>query len=94
MSTEFKIAETETFIKKIGKSEFKTTYNKIVNYVYPQLRKNPFYGPNIKKLKGEFSGVYRFRIGRYRLFYTIEINTIFVFIVNIDHRKDSYKKKK
>ena len=94
MSTEFKIAETETFIKKIEKSEFKTTYNKIINYVYPQLRKNPFYGPNIKKLKGEFSGVYRFCIGQYRLFYTIEINTVFVFIVNIDHRKDSYKKKK
>ena len=94
MSTEFKIAETETYINKIKKREFAPIYNKIVNYVYPQLRKNPFYGPNIKKLKGEFSGVYRYRIGQHRLFYTIEINKIFIFIVNIDHRKDSYKKKK
>ena len=94
MSTDFKIAETDTFTKKIEKSEFKAIYNKIVNYVYPQLKKNPFYGPNIKKLKGEFSNIYRYRTGQYRLFYTIESDTIIVFIMDIVHRKDSYKKKR
>ena len=93
MSTDYKIAETKTFLAKIEKTEFKTIYNKIINYVYPQLRKNPFYGLNIKKLKGQFSEVYRYRIGNYRLFYTIESNNVIVFIINIDHRKDSYKKK-
>ena len=93
MSTEFKIAETDTFIKKIEKNEFKPIYNKIVNYVYPQLRKNPFYGSNIKKLKGDFSGVYRYRIGQYRLFYSVETNKVIVFIINLFHRKESYKKK-
>jgi mRNA interferase RelE/StbE len=93
LSTEFKIAETETFIKKIEKSEFKAIYNKIVNYIYPQLRKNPFYGSNIKKLKGDFSGVYRYRIGQYRLFYSVETNKVIVFIINLSHRKESYKKK-
>ena len=93
MSTNFKIAETDTFSRKIGKPEFKTIYNKIVHYIYPQLRKNPFYGPNIKKLKGEFAHIYRFRIGQYRLFYTVETETIIIFIIDLAHRKDSYKKK-
>jgi mRNA interferase RelE/StbE len=93
LSTEFKIAETATFIKKIEKAGFKTVYNKIINYVYPQLRKNPFYGPNIKRLKGEFSGLYRYRIGQYWLFYAVDSDKIFVYIIDIDHRKDIYKKK-
>lgn len=93
MSTEFKIAETDSFIRIIDKSEFKTVYNKISNIVYPQLRKNPFYGLNIKKLKGDFSGVYRYRIGQYRLFYSIESTKVMVIIINLSHRKESYKKK-
>lgn len=92
MSTDFRIAETDTFIKKIGKADFRDAYNKIVDYVYPQLRKNPFYGPNIKRLKGDFSGVYRYRIGRYRLFYSVEIDRVILFIINISHRRESYKK--
>ncbi|MBN2160658.1 MAG: type II toxin-antitoxin system mRNA interferase toxin, RelE/StbE family, partial [Spirochaetes bacterium] len=64
------------------------------NVVYPQLRKNPFYGPNIKKLKGDFSGVYRYRLGQCRFFYSIESTKIFVVIINFSHRKESYKKKK
>lgn len=94
MSTKFKIAETDTFFKKIEKSEFRSIYSKINNYIYPQLRSNPFYGPNIKKLKGEFADIYRYRIGDYRLFYTVETDTIIVFIMDLVHRKDSYKKKK
>lgn len=94
MSTKFKIAETDTFSKKIEKSEFRSIYSKIINYIYPQLRSNPFYGPNIKKLKGEFTDIYRYRIGDYRLFYTVETDTIIVFIMDLVHRKDSYKKKK
>ncbi len=93
LSNEFKIAETDTFIKKINKNEFKAIHNKIINFVYPQLRKNPFFGANIKKLKGDFSGIYRYRMGQYRLFYSIEADKVIVFIINIDLRKDSYKKK-
>ncbi len=92
MSTDFSIAETDTFEAKIAKREFKAVYSKIVNYVYLQLRKNPFYGPHIKKLKGEVSGVYRYRIGNYHLFYMVESQKVIVFIIDIDHRKDSYKK--
>lgn len=87
----FKIAETNSFSKKITKSEYKKLYKKITEYVYPMLKRNPYFGPNIKRLKGEFSDYYRYRIGDYRLFYKIEEEKIIIFIVDIKHRKEAYK---
>ena len=91
MLKKFELAETESFSSKILKKDFIKKYTKIVNYVYPQLRYNPFFGPNIKKLKGEFEGIYRYRIGSFRLFYTIDNEKAIVFILDILKRKDSYK---
>lgn len=90
MPTDYRIAETNTFINQIEKGSFQKIYNKILNYVDPQLRTNPFYGPNIKKLKGDYSTIYRYRIGDYRLFYTVEMKRFIIFILSIQHRKDSY----
>jgi mRNA interferase RelE/StbE len=87
---EFKIAETESFSKKISVSKYNKIYKKITNYIYPQLRNNPFFGSNIKKLKGEFEGLYRYRIGNYRLFYKIENANVLIIIIDIDDRKDAY----
>lgn len=87
----FKIAETETFEKKASKPKFKDLYRKISTFVYPLLRENPYFGPNIKKLKGPLKDIYRFRIGDYRLFYTISDETVIVFILDIEARKDAYK---
>jgi mRNA interferase RelE/StbE len=87
----FKIAETQTFEKKIKAIKYKTLYSKILDYVYPILRENPFFGSNIKKLKGDYKDVYRYRIGDYRLFYKISEETVIVFIIDIETRKDSYK---
>ncbi len=87
----YKIAETETFEKKIKTLKYKNLYSKITDYVYPILRTNPYFGPNIKKLKGEYKEVYRYRIGDYRLFYKISEETVIVFIVDIESRKDAYQ---
>jgi mRNA interferase RelE/StbE len=54
------------------------------------LRQNPFFGINIKKLKGDLGSFYRYRIGNHRLFYTIDKNKSMVFIVTLKDRKDSY----
>jgi mRNA interferase RelE/StbE len=86
----FEIAETETFQRSISKKEISKIYNKIKTYVYPQLRINPFFGKNIKKLKGEFKDVYRYRIGEYRLFYQVAEKQIWIFIMDIVKRKDAY----
>ena len=85
----FTIAQTREFEKSIKKLDAKI-YTKIKNIVYPQLRKNPFFGPNIKKLKGEYEGVYRYRLGNYRLFYIIENKKVIVIVTSISHRKDAY----
>ncbi|PKN52751.1 MAG: type II toxin-antitoxin system mRNA interferase toxin, RelE/StbE family [Deltaproteobacteria bacterium HGW-Deltaproteobacteria-13] len=90
MLNRFEIAETETFQRSISKKEFVKIYNKIKTYVYPQLRINPFFGNNIKKLKGEFKDVYRYRIGEYRFFYQVDEKQILIFIMDIAKRKDAY----
>ncbi|MDD5569323.1 MAG: type II toxin-antitoxin system RelE/ParE family toxin [Candidatus Pacebacteria bacterium] len=90
MFANFNIAETESFQKLIKTHPFSSLYPKIKDYVYPRLRQNPFFGPNIKKLKGDFSSFYRYRIGNHRLFYTINSEKVLVFIVTIKDRKDSY----
>ncbi len=91
MSDKYKIAETEQFVKKIEKNKYKRLYKKILDYVYPLLRKNPYFGPNIKRLKGKLSEYYRYRIGDYRLFYKIDNEKIIIFVIDIADRKNAYE---
>lgn len=91
MLNKYRIAETDTFSSKISVSKYNKIYKKILDYVYPQIRDNPFFGSNIKKLKGDFEGIYRYRIGNYRLFYKIESGLVLIIILDIDDRKDAYK---
>jgi mRNA interferase RelE/StbE len=88
----FKIAETETFSKKLSTAKYRTLNKKLKDYVYPILRDNPYFGPNIKKLKGEYKELYRYRIGEYRIFYKVSEETVIVFILDTEARKDSYRK--
>jgi len=85
----FKIAETKNF-QKIKKGIDEKIYDKIVNIVYPQLKSNPYYGTNIKKLKGRFEGYYRYRLGNYRLFYLIEDDKVLIIVTDFRHRQNSY----
>ena len=88
--SDFQIAESKTFQKVRNKMNPKL-YAKIKDIVYPQLRSNPFFGINIKKLKGDFDSYYRYRIGNYRLFYLIENEKVLVVIVDLKHRQSAYK---
>jgi mRNA interferase RelE/StbE len=90
LSPDFQIAETETYQKEIRRPELKKIYEKIRKYVYPQLKLNPFFGKNIKKLKGEWKDIFRYRIGNWRLFYTIDKSQVIVFILAIAQRQDAY----
>ncbi len=87
--SKFQIAETKTFAKAKKKIDSKL-YSKITQIVYPQLRSNPFFGTNIKKLKGNFEGYYRYRIGSYRLFYLIDNEKVIIAIVDLQHRQSAY----
>ena len=59
----------------------------------PQIKIEPHYGPNIKKLKGYNPETWRYRIGRYRLFYVINESESRVDFISIDQRKDAYWEK-
>jgi mRNA interferase RelE/StbE len=50
------------------------------------LKDSPLKG---KELKGEFEGLFSYRVGDYRVIYTILGNTVMV--LRISHRKDAYK---
>ncbi len=56
-----------------------------VNNALENITKNPFDHPNIKKLKGEFEGSYRYRLGSLRIVYSINLekNTIFVEAIGV-----------
>ena len=90
----YKIAETENFFKKINSKKYNylyQIYQKLIEDVYPILKNNPFFGINIKKLKGKYKHVHRFRIGNYRLFYSVEDEQKLIFLIDIESRQDSYK---
>ena len=87
--SKFQIAETKTF-EKAKKKIDKKLYEKIKNFVYPQLKENPYYGANIKKLKNNFEGYYRYRVGNYRLFYLIEDEKLIIVVVDLKHRQQAY----
>jgi mRNA interferase RelE/StbE len=58
---------------------------------FDQLRQNPRHHNNIKRLKGEFAGIYRFRIEDWRVLYRINEEARQIVIVDIGHRRDVYE---
>lgn len=45
---------------------------KRLNRCIEHLRQNPFFGRNIRKLRGELEGSYRYRLGSLRVVYSID----------------------
>ena len=86
----YKIAETESFVKNIAKKKLAKIHEKLIRDIYPIISKDPFYGPNIKKLVGNLDGFYRFRVGNYRLVYAVNEEEGIIFLSELVHRKDAY----
>lgn len=55
------------------------------------IRLNPYRGPNIKKLKGKLSNLYRYRIGGFRILYEIIEDMKTVRVKTIESRGEVYK---
>jgi mRNA interferase RelE/StbE len=91
--SEFRIFETDQFQddlrKNLGVQEEKLI-RKLRKYVYPQLRQQPYFGKNIKKLRGYKPETWRYRIGNYRFFYEIDDNKKIVFMIAADRRSTGY----
>jgi len=57
-------------------------------HVIDRLKSEPAAGA---ALKGEFAGLRRLRVGRYRVVYEVQNNELVVLVVRIGHRKDVYR---
>jgi len=85
----FKIFETNQFLKGLEQDfsgQQERIKIKLVNYVYPQLKQNLYFGKNIKKLVNYNPGTWRYRIGNYRYFYEIDDGNKIVFMISADNR--------
>ncbi len=60
---------------------------KALEIVEKELAKNPEAG---KPLTGPYKGLWKYRLGDYRIIYTIERSKLVVFVLRIRHRKDVY----
>ena len=89
----YRIFETKQFqkdLEKIAQSGHMKIAQKLGDFVYPQLRQHPHFGPNIKKLKDFTPETWRYRIGAWRFFYEIEEKDKIIYMVAASHRSSAY----
>jgi len=90
----YRIFETKEYLSNLDRldsDQKRFVESKLKNYIYPQMKEQPQYGTNIKKLQGYKPETWRYRLGQFRLFYGIDESKHIVSIVAIDYRKDAYK---
>jgi mRNA interferase RelE/StbE len=56
-----------------------------------QLEQTPRFHPNIKALKGDYTGYYRYRIGDYRAIYLVDDKLVQVLVIAIAHCSKAYE---
>ena len=76
--------------KKVYLNADKALAKKIVRCLQ-QLEQTPLSHPNIKALKGNYAGYYRYRIGDYRVIYLVDNEVVQVFVITIAHRSQAYE---
>lgn len=91
----YELFETDEFLKsveKLQKRDKALVQTKLREYVYPQIKYEPHFGINIKKLRGYSPSTWRYRIGSYRVFYTIDENDQLILLLVVESRDKAYKK--
>jgi len=91
---DFRIFETARFLKDLEQDfggQRPRIERKLLASVYPQLRGNPYVGRHIKKLRDVTPETWRYRIGDYRFFYTVDERQRIVFMLTADHRGHAYE---
>lgn len=87
----FETVEFTDSIQRLPARDAAFVSMKLREYIYPQLRLEPHFGPNIRKLRGYSPETWRYRLGRYRVFYTIEEKGTVVLLLTVAPRRDAYK---
>jgi len=57
---------------------------------FRSLQTDPRQGGNVKRLKGDWAGYYRYRVGDWRVIYRIDDDANRVFVAVIAHRREVY----
>ena len=74
--------------KQFHKIKNKKLQERILDVLENEITHNPLSG---KPLTFQFKGFYSYRVGHLRIIYNIEKETLIIFVVNIEHRKDVYR---
>jgi len=93
-SLPFRIFETRQFSKDLasfGPAVSARLESKLREYIYPTLRQNPYFGPNIRRLKNWQPPTWRYRVGEWRFFCEVDEKQKTVFLIAADHRKQAYR---
>ncbi len=91
---DYRVFETDEFKKSnkaLARRRGRSLDRKLSDYVYPQLKQEPHFGPNIKRLQGYEPLTWRYRIGDYRIFYQVDEEEKVVSVLTIDDRKEAYR---
>ncbi|PIZ00473.1 type II toxin-antitoxin system mRNA interferase toxin, RelE/StbE family [bacterium (Candidatus Howlettbacteria) CG_4_10_14_0_8_um_filter_40_9] len=86
---DYKLVPSKSFLKDLAKLP-DSIRSKAAKELHG-LKKDPYSGRNVKKLTNFDIGMYRLRIGDFRLRYDVEGSDIYLRIIK--HRKDVYRKK-
>lgn len=68
-----------------------STLKRRLDRCFEQLRLDPIHHNNVKRLTGEFKGIYRFRVGDWRVLYRVDADARRVVVIDIGHRREIYE---
>ena len=87
----FETRELLAALERLDEQQRRFIEPKLRRRIYLQLKEQPHYGVNIRKVRGYAPDTWRYRLGRFRLFYTINEPEKIVAILTVDDRKDAYR---
>ena len=91
---DFRVFATDGYTKdleSLRKAGAKQIISKLDEFVYPQLREEPRFGPNIKKLTNWEPDAWRYRVGDWRFFFEIDEEEKMVYMTAAYHRGEAYR---
>jgi mRNA interferase RelE/StbE len=87
------VVEFEVLLMPVALKFYKACPDELaerLNSCFQDLENNPFWGPNIKVLKGEKKR-YRYRVSNYRVIYSIDKENNKVIVTLIAPRQSAYR---
>lgn len=87
----YEVRFSDSAVKQMEKLD-KQTLRVIKNWIVKNLVDTDDPRKYGKPLKGNLAGVWRYRVGDYRLFADIKDNVLTIFIFEVGHRREVYKK--